>query len=122
MKKLGTFRSPRWGTVDVLIGRYGSADGPLAVTLEANFAPLDTISVNMYRPQCSHDSRDLPADCFYVRDYGDHAKMAQEAFGSGLFVKRDDLPRAESGYITAGVWQIKPAVVLKVFGAPEAQA
>lgn len=110
MKKLGTFHSKRWGEVTVSRSTYLSADGPTAVMLTLiDGEPLATLSVNMYRPECSHDSSDLPADCFYVKDWSENEEIAQEAMESGLFMARDDLPIAESGFVSAEVWQIRGA-------------
>ena len=109
MNKIGSFQSKRWGKVDVYRTTYGAADGPCAIPLTIGGAPLATLSVNMYRPECSQDSRDLPADCFYVKEWAVNETLAPEAFASGLFILRDDLPRASSGYVTAPVWQIKDA-------------
>lgn len=109
LDQIGTFKSKAWGTVRVLSGHYGAADGPLAIVLECeNGEPLAALSVNMYRPECSHDSRDLPPDCFYVKLWGGNASLADEAFASGLFVERDDLPIAASGFVEAPAWQVKP--------------
>jgi len=108
MKTIGSFQSKRWGKVDVHRATYGSKTGPCAITLTTDTGePLGTLSVNMYRPECSRDSRDLPKDCFYVKDWGGNETFTGDALASGLFVARDDLPRAESGYVTAPVWQIK---------------
>ena len=108
MKRIGTFRSPRWGQVDVHRATYGKADGPTAVLLTIEGGePLATLSVNMYRPECSRSSADLPADCFYVKDWSENEAIAAEAIASGLFERRGDLPPARSGYVTAPVWQIK---------------
>ena len=110
MNHIGTFRSPRWGIVHVLRGHYGRADGPTAIALTTdNGEPLATLSVNMYRPECSRDSRELPADCFYVKLWGGHEEIAEDALNSGLFKLRDDLPEAHSGYVSAPVWQIAGA-------------
>lgn len=107
MKTVGTFDSERWGTVVVLRGNYDRADGPVAIQLHSvHGEPLTTLSVNMYRPDCSHDSSDLPADCFYVKQWGGNEAFVDGALASGLFVQRDDLGVAHSGYITAPVWQI----------------
>lgn len=108
MIQIGTFESKRWGKVRVLRGTYGRADGPAAIVLETSDGePLTKLSVNMYRPECSHDSRALPADCFYVKNYGGNEELAAEALASGLFVQRDDLPAASSGFVSAPAWQIK---------------
>lgn len=110
MKKIGTFHSKRWGQVSVLRATYGGAKGPLAVILQCEDGePLATLSVNMYRPDCSQDSEDLPADCFYVKQWSENEVIAAEALESGLFVERDDLPKASSGFVFAPVWQIKGA-------------
>lgn len=110
MKHIGTFNSKRWGTVSVVCATYGRADGPLAVLLQLEDGePLATLSVNMYRPECSHDSADLPADCFYVKQWSENEELSSEAFATGLFVLRDDLPGARSGFVSAPVWQIKEA-------------
>jgi hypothetical protein len=95
--------------VAVLRATYGSAEGPTAVMLTCGdlCEPLATLSVNMYRPDCSHDSKDLPPDCFYVKAWSENEEIAEEAFASGLFVNRDDLPQASSGFVSARVWQIK---------------
>lgn len=107
MQKIGTFQSARWGKVAAFRGHYNGPNGPLAVALQtATGEPLATLSVNMYRPECSHDSRDLPAGCFYVKDYGGHEDLAAEALASGLFKVRDDLPNASSGFVSAPAWEL----------------
>lgn len=106
MKQIGTFTSKRWGKVRVLRASYG-ANGPMAIVLQmADGEPLATLSVNMYRPECSHDSAALPQDCFYVKQWSENEQIATEALASGLFKQRNDLPVAASGYVTAPVWQI----------------
>jgi hypothetical protein len=107
MKNVGSFNSARWGAVNVMRGTYQGAKGPTAVVLTLeNGEPLATLSVNMYRPECSHDSRDLPADCFYVKRWGGNEQISADALASGLFTERADMPEAASGYVTAPVWQI----------------
>lgn len=106
MKRLGSFTSARWGSVQVLRGSYLRADGPTAIKLESDGEPLATLSVNMYLPDCTHDSQDLPADCFYVKQWSENETLAAEALASGLFVQRDDLPVASCGFVQAPVWQI----------------
>lgn len=97
---IGTFKSAQWGTVIVERGHYGTADGPLAVFLNcADGTPLAKLSVNMYRPECSQDSRDLPADCFYLKTWAENAVLAIEAFNAGVFAVRPDLPSAASGFV-----------------------
>ncbi len=111
MNHIGTFTSPRWGVVNVLRGTYQAANGPTAIALTLEDGePLATLSVNMYRPDCSHDSRDLPADCFYVKQWGENEQLADEAIKSGLFKQRDDLPQARSGHVSAPVWQLAGVV------------
>jgi hypothetical protein len=112
MKAVGTFQSKRWGQVLVSSATYQHADGPLAIQLSTDEGePLATLSVNMYRPECSRDSTELPADCFFVKEWGGNEDLAREAMASGLFIKRDDLGVARSGYVTAPVWQVAPAAV-----------
>ena len=109
MTPVGTFQSARWGTVTVKRGTYDKADGPTAIALTlADGEPLATLSLNMYKPDCSHDSSALPPDCFYVKEYGSHQDIARDALASGLFEVRFDLPHAKSGFISAAVWQVKP--------------
>jgi hypothetical protein len=108
MNKIGSFQSTRWGHVDVWRAHYVDEDGPTAVMLTLQDGePLATLSVNMY--ECSRDSRDLPADFFYAKRWGENEEISAEALASGLFVERADLPQAESGYVTAPVWQIASA-------------
>lgn len=110
MKQIGGFTSHRWGPVIAWRATYGAADGPLAVLLlRANGERLATLSVNMYEPECSRDSRHLPPDCFYVKQWSENESLAAEALASGLFIERPDLPVAHSGHVTAPVWQIKEA-------------
>lgn len=104
---VGTFQSRRWGRVHVQRATYDSATGPTAVVLTLDGGePLGKLSVNMYRPECSHDSKDLPADCFYAKTWSENEELAVDAMASGLFVRRDDLPKASSGFVDASVWQI----------------
>lgn len=107
MKQIGTFQSQRWGTVYVLRATYGTQDGPLAIVVHLESGePLATLSVNMYTPQRSHDSTDLPPDCFYVKTWSENEELAAEVLASGLFKERTDLPHAESGFVSAPVWQV----------------
>lgn len=107
MKQVGTFKSERWGSVNVLRATYGTEDGPTAVLLRTvEGAPLANLSVNIYTPDWSHDSADLPAGCFYVKQWSGHAELAAEALASGLFAERKDLPSARSDFVVAPVWQI----------------
>lgn len=116
MQHLGDFQSARWGSVRVLRGHYDGPKGPTAIVLESDSGePLATLSVNMYRPDCSRDSADLPADCFYVKTWGGQEALADEALKSGRFVLRADLPVARSGFVSAPVWQIAPPAA----GAPQ---
>lgn len=110
MKAFGTFNCTCWGKVTASRGNYGGHQGPVAVVLTLdNGEPLTTLSVNMYRPECSHDSKDLPNDCFYVKTWGGNETIAEDALKSGLFIERSDLPMAESGYVEAPVWQLAGA-------------
>lgn len=114
MKRIGQFNSRRWGAVTVLRATYDGPKGPTAVVLQCeNGEPLATLSVNMYRPECSHDSSDLPPDCFYVKEWAGNEELAAEARRSGLFIEREDLPPSSSGWVSAPIWQIKPTT-----GAP----
>lgn len=107
MKRIGTFKSARWGNVVAHRATYQSADGPVAVMLTAEDGePLAHLSVNMYRPECSHDSTDLPADCFFVKRWSENEAISAEALASGLFTERLDLPTAQSGFVSAPAWQI----------------
>lgn len=107
MKKIGSFKSPRWGSVHVWRGTYLRKDGPTAIVLLLpDGEPVATLSVNMYEPECSRDSRELPPDCFYAKRWSENETISAEALASGLFVERDDLPVAESGHVTAPVWQL----------------
>lgn len=102
MKQIGSFHSAQWGTVFVMRANYGSANGPTAIALElADGEPLSKLSVNM--PGMSER---LPPGCFYVKAWSENEVIAREAAASGLFKLRDDLPQAESGFVTAPVWEI----------------
>lgn len=105
---IGSYDSPRWGLVTAIAANYGGAGGPLAVKLFADGSPLATLSVNLTRPECSQDSRDLPPDCFYAKTWSENEGVAKEAFASGLFLPRDDFPLGRSGFVTAPVWQVRP--------------
>ena len=107
-KAIGTFTSSRWGCVHVSRSTYEQESWPCAVTLTTDSGePLAALSVNMYLPECSHDSKELPTDCFYVKEWSENKAIAADAFKSGLFILRDDLPIAKSGFVAAPVWQIK---------------
>ena len=110
MKNIGTFQSARWGTVSVYRATYGTADGPVAILLLDKEGELLTkLSINLHKPECSCDSRDLPADCFYVKEWSENAEIAEEVHLSGLFIERPDLGWGHSGFVVAPVWQVKPA-------------
>jgi hypothetical protein len=110
MTPIGAFKSVRWGVVNVLRATYGGPKGPTAIVLQTDDGePLATLSVNSYKPECSQNSTDLPADCFYVKAWSENGTLAEEARTSGLFIERPDMPLAEMGFVTAPVWQIKPA-------------
>jgi hypothetical protein len=110
MKTIGAFNSKKWGRVTVMCAAYGDVDGPLAVILnDEDGQRLATLSVNMGGPDCSQDSRDLPQNCFYVKRWSENEQLASEAYASGLFKLRADLPAAASGFVTAPVWQIAEA-------------
>lgn len=105
---IGSYDSPRWGLVTAITANYGGRpDGPLAVKLFADGSPLAMLSVNLTRPECSHDSRDLPPDCFYAKTWGENEEVAREVLASGLFLPRDDFPLGRSGYVAAPVWQVR---------------
>jgi len=110
VKEIGSFESKQFGKVTVLCGVYERDDGPMAIQLMCNTdsfeEPLAKLSVNMYRPECSHDSRDLPVGCFYAKTYGENELIAGEALASGLFRQRDDLPKASSGWVEAPAWEL----------------
>lgn len=110
MKLIGSFQSEFWGRVDVKRAAYGGAGGPTAIVLTLkDGALLGKLSVNISCQECSHDSKYLPPDCFYVKTWSENETIASEALASGLFVQRDDLKKDESGFVSAPVWQIKTA-------------
>lgn len=105
MKRIGSFHCPRWGELIAHAGSY--SNGALAVVLASpSGEPMATLSVNTYRPQCSADSRDLPPDCFYMKDWSENEEIVVAAKASGLFIERPDLPPAISGYVCADAWQL----------------
>lgn len=106
MKPIARFESKRWGPVTVMRGTYESANGPTAIVLSTPDGPLATVSVNMYQPECTQDSRRLPKDCFYVKTWSENEELVDELLASGLFKVRDDLPASSSGFVTAPVWQL----------------
>ena len=115
MIHIGTFTSKRWGIVRVMRGHYERADGPTAIQLcSVHGEPIATLSVNLYMPECSADSKDLPADCFYVKTYGGHEGIAAEALASGIFIVREDIPDARSGFVTVPAWQIKSKLATEI--------
>lgn len=110
MKKLGEFSTDEFGTAQVFQATY--PDGSTAITLTCNLEgydePLATLSVCLYKPDCSHNSTDLPPGCFYVKKWGENIAICGEALASGLFVERPDLGTAASGFVTdIPVWQVK---------------
>lgn len=118
MNAIGTFISKRWGLVRVLRTTYEGADGPTAIVLNTEDGErLATLSVNMYRPECSRDSKELPKDCFFVKEWGGNEDLSREALESGLFQLRADLGVARSGYVTAPVWQLVPEAALEEVAA-----
>lgn len=106
MKLIGQFKSHAWGLVEVYQATYGE-NGPLAIVLQSlNGEPLAKLSVNMYKPQCSADSRDLPENCFYMKDWAENVSLAAAAKASDLFKHRPDLPVALSGHVWADAYEV----------------
>lgn len=103
---IGMFDSKDYGRVLAIRATYESPDGPTAVMLESDGEAICTLSVNMYKPEWSQDSKDLPKDCFCAKNWSENAQIAKDAANSGLFVLRADLPEARSGFVSAPVWQI----------------
>jgi hypothetical protein len=107
MKYLGAFKSKRFGLVEVWSGHYDGPQGPLAIQLTSDDGePLATLSVNMHKPHCSQDSRELPPNCFYAKTWSENEGLAREAIDSSFFQLRPDLPTAASGYVTAEAWEL----------------
>lgn len=102
MKHVGSFHSARWGKVEVYVTTHLSANGPLAIQLiDSDGAPLAILSVNM------PDSKNLPANCFYMKDWSENEELAREAMNvSELFRHRPDLPKATSGFIVADAYEL----------------
>lgn len=110
MRTVGKFESKVYGQALIQVGSYGH-NGPLAVAMTSpKDGSLGVLSVNMYKPECTQDSRDLPKDCFYVKTWSENEGLAKDAFKSGLFIERPDLPQARSGYVVASVWQFNNLV------------
>lgn len=107
MKHIGTFKSARWGNVTVSRATYDGPKGPLAIVLTTEEGePLAKLSINLYKPECSHDSKDLPPECFYAKTWEGNEELVADALASGLFKVRTDLPEGASGFVTAPVWEL----------------
>lgn len=101
MKHVGSFHSARWGKVEVYATTYLSASGPLAIMLQdSDGEPLATLSVNM------PDSKNLPTNCFYMKDWSENEALAEEARESKLFKPRPDLPSSVSGFVMADAYEL----------------
>lgn len=110
MELIGHFDSPKWGRIAAIRGNYLEDNGPVAVMLEApNGQLLTVLSVNMYKPECSEDSQQLPKNCFYVKTWSENKDIFEDARKSGLFKERPDLPIARSGHVSAPAWEIVDA-------------
>ena len=93
-----TFQSKRWGEVEVLQRQYH--DKTLAILLVSKDEPLATLSVNL--------GKHLPERCFHVKTWLENEELAEEAFDSGLFKDRVDLPAVQTGFVLSPVWEILP--------------
>jgi len=97
---IGSFESKRWGTVKMWRDAY-LHDDTLAVTLTTiGGEPLATLSVHL------DTSAELPENCFYVKAWSENREIADEAWASGLFKRRTDIPAGHTGLVTAEVWEI----------------
>jgi hypothetical protein len=106
---IASFASREWGVVRTARSTYAEAGGPLAVMLLTESGELLTkLSVFMYRPECSEDSRDLPPDCFYLKNWSENEELAAEALAAGLFKLRPDLPTSLSGWVEAPAAELLP--------------
>lgn len=92
--------------VSIWRGSYDSNEA-LAVFLTSWGEDLATLSVNMDHGQ-DHESKDLPANCFYAKEWGENELIAAECLASGWFKVRDDLPVSHSGYVVSRVWELLP--------------
>lgn len=108
MKQVATHTLANGTKIAVFRSTYESPTGPLAIQLidVEEGEPYATLSVNMYKPECSQDSKDLPPNCFYVKDWSENTGIANEMRTSGLFKERPDLPMAASGFVMAEAWEL----------------
>lgn len=65
----------------------------------------EVLSVNMDHGQ-DHESKDLPENCFYVREWSVGEVLADFALTTGWFKVRDDLPTSHSGFVRAAAWEL----------------
>lgn len=104
-QRVGRFMSKVAGEMLwVDLDRY--AGGPLAVSLTTKNESYCTLSVNMYKPECSQDSRDLPADVFYMKDWSGNEEIASEVIELGLVERVRDVPPAQSGFVIADAYKL----------------
>ena len=100
MRHIGSFQSARWGRVEVYAATYTS-NNALAIQLtDSDGEPLATLSVNM------PGSENLPANCFYMKDWSENEELAEEARECKLFKPRPDLPSSVSGFVMADAYEL----------------
>lgn len=104
---LRTFNSREFGLVRIETKTY-AGNGALAIELwehpgdtEPWDAPICKLSVNI-----PERVKDLPPNCFFLKDWSENAEIALAAKRSGWFRRREDVRPAECGWITAEAWEL----------------
>ena len=107
---IGSFLSATAGNELAIYRGIYESNHALSIMLMGRVAgtwqsPYAILSVNMDHGQ-DHESSDLPPNCFYVKEWSENSKVAEEALASGWFQVREDLPISHSGYVKARVWEL----------------
>lgn len=105
--RVGTFYSRDWGEVAIWKTTYAETN-ILAVVLTdtraknlAYGAPIAIVSVNM--PESGY----LPPDCFFLKDWTENERLAEDLSNSGWLKPRDfDLPIVNNGHVQARPYQL----------------
>lgn len=96
-----------WGEATVFRTSYATTQTlAIMARITETGEPLGKLSVNLAHGQ-ARQSKDLPSDCFYAKDWQENEALARECLASGWFEIDFDQPPGVSGFNVYDVWRLR---------------